>query len=331
MLARSGAWERCVALSAEVGAGMGGAVAHAATAQLATGDAAGLRATAARTADTTTPDLRASAAATLARGLSATLDTPAEPALALLLDAARLFDLAAPSVGLAVGPGALAATVACNLWELDVAAQLVDPATTTAAVDAERLLRAWIALRRGDVVAATATVEHVRASGRLGPRDDLVACAIESGAARRRGDLASMDRAWRQARTLLLRVRPDLLILQPLGELLIAGARLGDHGTVRTGVAAVHRLLDRAGNPALWTLPVLWTSCTSPSRPTTPPARARRRWPPRRSRPPAVAPPRSRAPGGAGSPPSRGPPTRNRCARPRPAWRASGCAGRRRG
>jgi DNA-binding CsgD family transcriptional regulator len=67
-----------------------------------------------------------------------------------------------------------------------------------------------------------------------------------------------MSHAWRRARTVLLRVPPDLLMLQPVGELLIAGARLGDRGTVETCLAAVRRLLARAGDPPVWTLWTRW-------------------------------------------------------------------------
>jgi len=261
MLARRGAWDRSAALASAVGQREGSAIALAATARLAIGDARGLRATVAAADGHPAADLRAAAATTLARGLVASLTADPAPALPALLDAARLYELSAPSVELPVPPHALAATVACHLWEFDVASQvLAEPGTAPggARSTGERLLRAWVALRRGDWVGASATVEQLRAAGRLDARDALMACAIDAGTARRRGDLAAMDTAWRTARTLLLRQIPDLLIVQPISELLITGARLGDRGTVRTSVAGIHRLLERAGHPPLWTLPVLW-------------------------------------------------------------------------
>ena len=261
MLARRGAWERSAALASAIGPREGNAVALAATARLAIGDAQGLRATVAAAEAAPAPGLRASAATTLARGLVTSLAADAARALPALLDAARLYELAAPSVTLPITPHALAATVACHLWEFDVASQvLAEPGALPGVqrTTGEHLLQAWIALRRGDWVGASATVEQIRAAGRLDPRDALLACAIEAGTARRRGDLAAMDSAWRAARTLLLRQIPDLLIVQPISELLITGARLGDRGTVRMGVAGIHRLLERAGHAPLWTLPVLW-------------------------------------------------------------------------
>jgi DNA-binding CsgD family transcriptional regulator len=63
---------------------------------------------------------------------------------------------------------------------------------------------------------------------------------------------------WRRARTQLLRQPPDLLSLAPVGELLLAGARLGDRGTVLSCQRRVHDLLARLGEPPLWALPVRW-------------------------------------------------------------------------
>lgn len=259
-LARRGAWDRSAALAAAAGTVDGHAVALAAIARLATGDAQGVRALVGDAEASAAPQLREAAAASLARGLAVTFDDDPAPALAHLLDATRLYELSPPSLMLPIAPQALAALVAYQLWEFDVAWQIVeDPSTPddeTAA--SERLLRAWIALRRGDWVRALVAVEDHRAAGHSDPRDALVACAVAAGVARRRGDLAAMDAAWREARTLLLRQTPDLLILQPIGELLITGARLGDRATVRSSLRSVRQLLGRGGNAPLWTLPQLW-------------------------------------------------------------------------
>ncbi len=260
MLARRGAWSRSATLAAACGPGSGDAVALAAIARLAVGDAQGLRAVIDQAAGSASPQLRAAAAATLARALHTTFADDPTPALPLLLDAADLYELAAPTVRLPLAPRTLAALVACQLWEFDVAAQvLADPAARGGdRMTAGDLLTAWVALRRGDWVAALAEAERYRAVERPDDRDTLVVCAVEGGVARRRGDLEGMDRAWREARTLLLRLTPDLLITQPLGELLICGARLGDRATVHNGLTAVRRLLARADHPPLWRLPVLW-------------------------------------------------------------------------
>ncbi len=260
MLARRGAWDRSAALAAAVGPGAGSAVALAAISRLAIGDVRGLRAVVEDATGTTSPQLRAAAATTLAHALHTTFADDPSPALSLLLEAAGLYELSSPTVRLPVAPRTLAGLVACQLWEFDVAAQILadPPAQPDDPLTAGRLLRAWVALRRGDWVAALAEVERHRAAGPSDERETLVACAVEAGVARRRGDLEGMDVAWRAARMLLLRLAPDLLVTQPLGELLICGARLGDSTTVHNSLSAVRRLLARADHPPLWTLPVLW-------------------------------------------------------------------------
>ncbi|MBW3603719.1 MAG: LuxR C-terminal-related transcriptional regulator, partial [Actinobacteria bacterium] len=260
MLARRGAWERSAALATAAGPDVGNAVALAAIARVALGDAKGVRALGDDAAGPTAPQLRAAAAASLARGLVMTFDDDPTPALSQLLDATRLYELSTPTVRLPMAPHALAALVAYQLWEFDVAWQILEdpPAQDGGESVGEQLLRAWVALRRGDWVRALAAVEQHQTAGYRDPRDALVGYAVQAGVARRRGDLQGMDRAWRDARTLLLRQTPDLLIVQAVGELLITGARLGDRATVRSSLRAIRQLLARAGHPPLWTLPHLW-------------------------------------------------------------------------
>lgn len=262
VLASQGAWERCAALAAAIGPHDGDAVALAAVAELATGDGAGLRALADGADADPAAGLRAAASSALARGLAGTLDDDPSPALPALLDATRLYDLAGRKATLPVAPRTLAAVIACNLWEFEIASQIItgadadggpSPHTTDVA-----LLDAWIGVRLGDWVGALATAERVRGDGALTARDALTVCAVEAGVARRRGDLGAMDRAWREARMLLLRQTPDVMLVQPVGELLIVGARLGDRGTVHTALTGVQRLLARADRPPLWTVPLLW-------------------------------------------------------------------------
>jgi DNA-binding CsgD family transcriptional regulator len=262
VLARRGAWVRSAELAEAVGPHGDNAIAVAATARLAVGDARGVRQVLQMYDEAPPPGLRSAAAAALARGLATSLDEDPAPALPLLLDAARLYELSAPAIPLPEAPHALAAVVACHLWEFDVASQiLADLPPQRAAGGSHRpdLLRAWIALRRGDWVGALASVEQVRSRpGTLDARDALLACAVEAGVARRRGDLEAMEQAWRQSRTLLLRQVPDMLLLQPVGELLITGARLEDRGTVRTCMASVRQVVARGNQPPLWALSMLW-------------------------------------------------------------------------
>ena len=261
VLARRGAWARSAQLAEAVGPDGDNAVAIAATARLALGDADGVRNVVRRHDDAAPPGMRAAAAGALGHGLVASFADDPITALPTLLEAAQLYELSAPSVPLPEAPEALGAVVACHLWEFDVAAQVlgdVRARSVPGGGQREDLLRAWVALRRGDWVSALATVEQVRARGRITPRDAILAYAVQAGVARRRGDLETMAEAWRASRTLLLRQIPDLLLLQPVGELLITGARLGDRGTVRTSLASVTQVVTRAGHPPLWAQALLW-------------------------------------------------------------------------
>lgn len=262
VLARRGAWVRSAELAETVGPGGDNAIALAATARLAVGDAAGVRRVVETYDAAPPPGLRSAAAAAVARGLVASLSDDPAPALPLLLDAARLHELSAPPVPLPEAPHTLAAVVACHLWEFDVASQiLADSPKQLAPANARRqqLLSAWVAMRRGDLVGALATTEQVRENaGTLDARDALLVWAVEAGVGRRRSKLDDMEQAWRQARTLLLRQIPDLLLVQPVGELLITGARLEDRGTVTTCLSSMRQLLARGNQPPLWTLSMLW-------------------------------------------------------------------------
>lgn len=258
VLARRGAWVRSAELAEAVGPAGDSATAVAATARLAVGDAVGVRAVLDDFERSAPPGLRPAAAAAVARGLRATLDDDPTHALPQLLEAAHLYELSVPSVPLPESPQALAAVVACHQWEFDVASQiLADVAPHDAVAVRHALLGAWAALRRDDLTAAGAVIEGLRGSVD-DTRDKLVALAIGAGSARRRGDLDGMECMWRQARPLLLRQAPDLLLSQPIGELLIVGARLGERATVHSCMAGLRKLVGDAGAPPLWALSLRW-------------------------------------------------------------------------
>lgn len=262
VLARRGAWARCAELAAAAHPVGETGTELAVLGRLAIGDVAAARQAVDAFEGRSAAGMHAAAQLATARGLVATVADDPTPALPLLLEASRLFDLAGPRRWDVDGPHALAALVACQLCELEIAAEIVADAQRGGARVGQRtrdLLAAWIAMRRGDARSALAMAGRARDRGRAGSAHvELAVLAVETGVARRRGDLDTMSHAWRQARTVLLRVPPDLLLLQPVGELLIAGARLGDRGTVQTCLAAVRQLLARAGDPPVWTLWTRW-------------------------------------------------------------------------
>jgi DNA-binding CsgD family transcriptional regulator len=97
------------------------------------------------------------------------------------------------------------------------------------------------------------------AAGTLEPRDELYRQALHVGLARRDSDVPELVRTWVRAREAILRHPVDLFALLPLGELMIAGARLDDDDRLAPHVAAATTLLARLGEPALWATPLHWS------------------------------------------------------------------------
>jgi DNA-binding CsgD family transcriptional regulator len=218
------------------------------------------------------PTLLAGAEALMAQGAYDTITGSPTAALSQLARAAALLEPTAPTVLLPDTPAALAALVAAHCGELDVAQSVLDRAVAAGlggrtATARHRLLQAWIAMSRGATTTARALLTEVdtRAgegpdtTGRLEPRDELVAAALEVGLARRTGDLAALMPAWGRAREAIVRHPVDLYVLQPLGELIIASARLREQAWVRPHVEEAHALLARLGYPVLWSASVYWS------------------------------------------------------------------------
>jgi DNA-binding CsgD family transcriptional regulator len=208
----------------------------------------------------------------MAQGLQLTLqagpDTAATTAAALsaLTRAAALLEPVGRSVLLPDTPAALAALVALHSGEPAIAESVLQRAVTAElggppARPRHLLLLAWLAMLAGRIpragsLAAQAQdcVEH------LEPRDELVLCALQVGVARRTGDVPALARAWERAREAVVRQPVDLFALLPLGELVVAAARLEEGTRLEPQVAAAHALLDRLGNPRLWSTTLHWSA-----------------------------------------------------------------------
>lgn len=259
VLAARGGWER----AARLASGDPHTADLAALGLLAAGDLDALR-TIVERAPTGPEGLRAGAVRARLDGLLGTVAEDPLSGLLRLLEAARLEELAPDPVELPEPTTVIAAAVAALLGELDLAAETLQRPTGSGGPwrrRREQLTGAWIAMRRGDWVGADEVVTRLRAERaweQADPRDLLLADAVRCAVARRTGDLEAMLAGWRRARTRLLRLPPDLLQLPATTELLIAGSRLGDHGTVQSVELRIDALLDRAGNPPLWALPCRW-------------------------------------------------------------------------
>ncbi|MCE0765363.1 LuxR C-terminal-related transcriptional regulator [Pseudonocardia kujensis] len=208
------------------------------------------------------PTLLAGAEELTAQGVLDSVTGSPTRALSQLARAAALLESSTRAALLPDTPAALAALVAVQTGELDVARSLLERAVTVrlggpAAAARHRLLLGWIALNRGAFASARG---HLDAVGRdaLEPRDELLASALEVALARRAGDLASLMPLWGRAREAIVRHPVDLFVLQPLGELAIAATRLREPSWVRPHLDEAEALLGRLGSPPLWAAPLHW-------------------------------------------------------------------------
>jgi DNA-binding CsgD family transcriptional regulator len=210
------------------------------------------------------PTVLAGAEALLAKGIHDTVAGPRTAALSQLTRAAVLLESSGRAALLPDTPCALAALVAIHCGELDVAQSVLGQAVAAelgGRVFAARplLLQALVAMHRGSSAHARALLQSASGIGRLEPRDELLAAALEVGLARRAGDLAGLLAGWRRAREAIVRHPVDLYSLQPLGELVVGAARLNEQGWVQPHLDEAEALLDRLGNPPLWAVALHWS------------------------------------------------------------------------
>lgn len=202
------------------------------------------------------------AAALMARGMLASVSASGPAALSQLARAAAMLEPVAPTVLLPDTPAALTAVVALHCGELSVAQTVLQRALAhrhggRAAQPRHRLLQAWVLMARGRVDLARRAFAAVAATP-LEPRDELVAAALAVALARRAHDATALATAWARARDALLRQAVDLTTLSQLGELAVATAQLGEDGWLTAHLDEADALLERLGNPALWSLPLRW-------------------------------------------------------------------------
>ncbi|NEK60128.1 LuxR family transcriptional regulator [Geodermatophilus sabuli] len=186
-------------------------------------------------------------------------------ALSTLTRAAAVLEPVGRTALLVDSPASLAALVALHSGELGVAESVLQRAVQADLGGAPcrpryRLLLAWIAMLAGRMSLAR---EHMAAAqegaGRLEPRDEVFLQALEVGLARRSSDVPALVRAWVRAREAVVRYPVDLFTLLPLGELVIAAARLQDGDRLRPHLAEAQALLARLGDPQLWATSLHWS------------------------------------------------------------------------
>ncbi|MEW2429436.1 LuxR C-terminal-related transcriptional regulator [Micromonospora sp. NPDC047644] len=211
------------------------------------------------------PTLHASAARLMANGVRESVTGPPTAALSALVQAAALLEPDGRAALLPDSPAALAALTAVHCGELEIAERVLHRALGAGVggplmARRHRLLQAWILMVRGEIHAAGERLATVTLDGRpLESRDQLFAAAIRMGIGRRNSDLGALKRGWEQALEAVVRHPVDLFTLLPLGELAIAGARLGDLARLEPYLHQGRELLDRLDDPPLWSVPLHWS------------------------------------------------------------------------
>ncbi len=207
------------------------------------------------------PTSLSSAIDLMARGVCESVTGTPTTALSMLVRAAGTLEPVGRGVLLPDSPAALGAILAVHHGELGTATSLLDRAIAAGTGGAplatrHRLLLAWIAMVRGNLTEAGAALAGMPRT--LEPRDRLFAVAIELGIARRAGDTATLGRAWLQAGEAVLRHPVDLFTFLPLGELIMAAARLRDESRLASHLDQARTLLAGLGDPPLWATPLWW-------------------------------------------------------------------------
>jgi DNA-binding NarL/FixJ family response regulator len=105
---------------------------------------------------------------------------------------------------------------------------------------------------------AQAALDTLGPAAALGQRDALWAFALDVGLARRTDDVPRLNIAWAGAKAEVLRHPADLFSVEPLGELAVAAARLGEWRVIEPRLNEADDVLAALGRPPLWSLPLRW-------------------------------------------------------------------------
>ena len=201
----------------------------------------------------------------LERGLRATLAPgAADSAVADLVRASEMYTSAATSAPIPELPAVIAAIVAMNVGEREIAHAVVEDAIQGAQggewARARLLLwRAWIAVQRSRPAEAREALSRAReTSPSLSPRDQLLSQAVQVAIARRYEDAAALTVAWEQARDCILHTETDLFLLLPLAELVTAAARVDATARLQPHFARGISIVEALGSPPIWSAHLRW-------------------------------------------------------------------------
>ncbi|MFF1830578.1 LuxR C-terminal-related transcriptional regulator [Paenarthrobacter sp. NPDC058040] len=239
----------------------------AALAMIGSGDVAGANDFLAGDRSPGSPTLFAVALSLMGGGLRQTLGPSPESGLPELIRASDTMNAAGVAAPMPEVPAVLAALCALHSGEPAVAHTVLKSALAAGqGGDSARprlfLLQAWCSMQLDEPDEAKLAInEAVKANHwDLAPRDRFLLAALELGLARRGGEVHELVLAWDRAREAMMHVSVDLYSLLPWGEVLITAARLRETGRVAHYLQGAWELLDRLGNPVLWSVPMHWAA-----------------------------------------------------------------------
>ena len=200
------------------------------------------------------------AADELAEGVRESVVGSAASALSKLVRSASLAEPMGADVLLPDTPASVAALVALHCGEIEVAKSTLERAIASGSggpllQNRHRLLAAWLPLLRGDTLSARSMLESLPGSA---VRDRLLATALQAGIANRDNDMTALAAARGVARQAVAEHAMDLFSLLPLGELVVAAARLRDQEWLSPHLDRARELLSKLGNPPLWSSLLIW-------------------------------------------------------------------------
>lgn len=199
----------------------------------------------------------------LADGVAQSMGADSAVAMNTLARAASLLhtadrSLLTPDSGAAIA--ALAALHSGDLHRAETVLRRALQAEPTQSVTRTRhlALLAWTAMLRGDLVAAGELRDSAVSLASVQYRDELFLGALRVGIARRSSDFGALSMAWADVQEVVGEHSPDLFTLLPLGELWVAAARMNDTVRMQPLMTEAHDLLERLGEPVLWSSALHW-------------------------------------------------------------------------
>jgi DNA-binding CsgD family transcriptional regulator/energy-coupling factor transporter ATP-binding protein EcfA2 len=201
----------------------------------------------------------------LERGLRATMtDAAADSAVGDLVRASEMYTSSGSAAPIPELPAVIAAIVAMNVGDLDVAHAVIEDAIRGEqggewARTRLLLWRSWLAVQRSrPQEAREALTNALASSASLSARDRLLAQAVRVTLARRYEDAAALAAVWAEARDSVLHVEADLFLLLPLAELITSAVRRDDTPRLQPHFDRAIQIVEQLGLPPIWSVHLSW-------------------------------------------------------------------------